>query len=74
MRQLNKKNPHTIYGKSYTWPDILSVVRAELEAQGHSYVTSGLSMAIVIRKIWTPKHRDTDAILFEYARYLLKPA
>jgi len=72
MRQLNKKKPHTIYGKPYTWPEILSVVRAELEAQGHNYVTSGLSMALVIRKIWNPKHKDSDAILLEYARWLLK--
>ena len=74
IRNINKKLPRSIYGVEYTWTQLLAVVRASLKAEGHDYARNALAMALAIRKLpnYKPKHKDTDSVLLEYARYVLK--
>jgi hypothetical protein len=74
MRNVNKRNKHMIFGENYSWPALLAIVKRSLVEQGYSYVTGAMSMAIVIRSLdsYKCKYKDTDSIILEYARHVLK--
>lgn len=74
IRNINKRNKHTILGESYSWPALLAIVHKALTEQGFSFVTGAMSMAIVIRSLdsYRCKYKDTDSIILEYARHVIK--
>ena len=72
IRNINKRNKHTILGESYSWPALLAIVHKALTEQGYTFVTGAMSMAIVIRTLDNIYILDEERSLFDGKEWSLK--
>ena len=74
---VNKKIKRIVNGRSYSWYQLVAAVRKDMVAKGLTPASPAVSNAVLAMTIKASqelkvKNVNTDAILLEYARRVLK--